>query len=233
MSKPSKSICYLCGEAIESNLKNDPMELSMDHIPPKQFFPKQVRATQNLNLNLAPSHKTCNEDYKMDEEYFYHSLYPIIAINNPRMGSLCSQDIQRRSQKPQTCNIIQKILSTAVTKTEGGIHLPNGLSRFTLDGGRIERVAAKIARGILFSSTERYYEKQQITRIDFYTEPSEIIEPYKRALQLNPLAGVYPDVFAHSHINLQGNGFRLLLMLFWKAFMFCVIVEDATGENQM
>jgi len=224
MAKTSKYICYLCGKAIESNLKNDPMEMSMDHIPPKQFYPKPVRAMQNLNLNLAPSHKRCNENYKQDEEYFYHSLYPVIAINNPPMGSLCSQDIQRRAQKPQTLNIIQKILSTAVTTTEGGIHLPDGLSRFTLDGGRIERVAAKVARGILFLSTERYFEEDQITGIDFYAKPSEIIEPYRLALQSNPLAGVYPDVFAHSHINF--NGFRLLLMLFWKAFMFCITVKN-------
>ncbi len=230
MAKTStKCICYLCGKAIESNLKNNAMELSMDHVPPKQFYPKRVRASRNLNLNLAPSHKACNEDYKQDEEYFYHSLYPIITINNPRMGSLCSKDIQRRAQKPQTRNIIQKILSTAVTTTERGIHLPDGLSRFTLDGGRIERVAAKIARGILFLSTERYFEEQQIIRMDFYAKPSEIIEPYKFALQLNHLAGVCPDVFAHSHINFQGKGFRLLLMLFWKSFIFCATVKDTVA----
>ena len=232
MSRISKSICYLCGEAIESNLKNDPMELSMDHIPPKQFYPKQIRKIQNLNLDKAPSHKMCNENYKEDEEYFYHSLYPIITINNPRMGSLCSQDIQRRAQKPQTRNIIQKILSTAVTKTEGGIHLPNGLSRFTLDGGRIERVAAKIARGILFSSTGRYFREQQIIHMVCYDDPFQFVKLFKPILQFAPFAGGYPAVFAHSHID-QGKGFRLLLMMFWKAFMFCVIVEDATGENQM
>lgn len=226
--KTSKYICYLCSKVIDpTKPKDDPMRLAWDHVPPRQFYPKQIRGTQNLNLNLAPSHKMCNENYKKDEEYFYHSLYPIVAKNNPRMGILCSQDIQRRAQKPQTHSIIQRILSTAVTTTEGGIHLPSGMARFTLEGGRLERVAAKIARGILFLSTERYFEEQQIVHMDFYNDPSEIIEPYKRALQLNPLAGVYPDVFAHSHINFEGKGFRLLLMLFWKAFIFCVIVKDA------
>lgn len=224
MPRNTKYICYLCGQVIEPKSTDNPTGLSMDHVPPKQFYPKRVRATQSLNLNRAPSHKRCNEDYKQDEEYFYHSLYPIIAINNPRMGGLCSQDIQRRAQKPQTRNIIQKILSTAVTTTEGGIHLPDGLSRFTLDGGRIERVAAKIARGILFLSTERYFEEQQIICMSFYDKPSEIPDPILPALRLHPFDGIYPDVFEFS--LLSSGGLHLLLMLFWKAFMFSVTVKD-------
>lgn len=231
MAKTSKCICYLCGDAIESNIKNDAMERSMDHVPPKQFYPKQVRVTQNLNLDLAPSHKTCNEDYKLDEEYFYHALYPMVDKNNPRMGRLCCQDIQRRSRKPQTRNIIQTILSTAVTTTEGGIHLPSSLSRFTLDRSRLERVAKKITRGILFSSTERYFEEQQIIHMALYDNLSEFINSFEPVLQLGPLAGVYPDVFAHSHINLEGKGLRLLLMLFWGSFAFCVIVEDPVAKS--
>jgi hypothetical protein len=232
MTKTSKSICYLCGKAIDpTKPKSDPMGLSWDHVPPKQFYPKQIRETQNLNLDSASSHKICNESYKNDEEYFYHSLYPIVAMNSPQMGILCSQDIQRRAQKPQTHAIIQKIISTAVTITEGGIHLPNGLARFTLDDQRLKRVARKISRGILFSATERYFEEQQIIHTDFYDDISAFLKSYKFALQLEPLAGVYPDVFAHSHINFQGRDLRLLLMLFWKAFIFCIIVKDKESER--
>jgi len=234
MSNASKSICYLCGKAIESKPKDDPMGLSMDHIPPKQFYLKQIRKIQNLNLDKAPSHKMCNESYKEDEEYFYHALYPIIVKNNPQMGNLCSQDIQRRTHKPQTHNIIRQIQSTATTITEGGIYLPNGLARFSLNKKRLERVIRKIARGILFSSTDRYFKEQQIIGMDFYDDPYEFVKSsFEPALQLERLAGVYPDVFAHSHINFQGKCFRLLLMLFWKAFLFCVTVEDATSQNQI
>ena len=55
---------------IKAKSENDPMGLSMDHVPPRQFYMKQIRATQNLNLDVAPSHKNCNEAYKEDEEYF-------------------------------------------------------------------------------------------------------------------------------------------------------------------
>jgi hypothetical protein len=72
--KLSTYICYLCGKVIENKPKDDPMGLSWDHVPPKQFYPKQIRETQNLNLDLVPSHKMCNENYKKDEEYFLPCL---------------------------------------------------------------------------------------------------------------------------------------------------------------
>ena len=196
----------------------------MDHVPPRQFYQKQIRQTQNLNLNVAPSHKRCNEAYKEDEEYFYLSMFSIVAKNNPKMEDSYFQDIMRRSQQPQMPAKLRKILSTAVTVTEGGIHLPNGMRRLTLERDRIEKVVVKIARGILFVSTERYFEEQQIIRTGFYDKPSEIIDLYLPALRLHPLAGIYPDVFAHSHFS--SKGYRLMLMLFWKAFMFSITVKD-------
>ena len=224
MPTNTQYICYLCGQVIETKSTDDPMELSMDHVPPRQFYHKQIRATQNLNLNVAPSHKRCNEAYKEDEEYFYLSMFPIVAKNNPMMEDLYFQDIIRRSQQPQMPSKLRKILSTAVTVTEGGIHLPNGRRRLTIDRERIKRVVSKIARGILFLSTERYFQEKQIICVNFYDNSSEIIDLYLPALKLHPLAGIYPDVFAHSHFS--SKGFRLLLMLFWKAFMFSVTVKD-------
>ena len=40
----------------------------MDHVPPKQFFPKSVR-TESIRKNLwkVPAHKQCNGEYKLDE----------------------------------------------------------------------------------------------------------------------------------------------------------------------
>lgn len=224
MAKNSKRICYLCGQVIEAKSKDDPMVLSMDHVPPRQFYMKQIRATQNLNLDTAASHKSCNEAYKEDEEYFYVSMYPIVYKNYPAMEKLYFQDMIRRSQQPQTPAKLRKILSTAVTITEGGIHLPDGMRQLTLDRDRIERIVVKIARGILFLFTERYFKEQQIICKSFYDNQSEIPDPILHALQLYPFDGIYSDVFAFS--LLSSGGLHLLLMQFWKAFMFSVTVKD-------
>ncbi len=208
------------------------MELSKDHVPPRQFYLKQIRETQNPNLYVAPSHKKCNEEYKEDEEYFYLSLYPVVAKNNPLLEDLYFQDIQRRSQQPQTPAKLREILSTAVTITEAGIYLPNGIRQISIDRKRIVRIITKIARGILFLSTKKYFEEHEIINIVFCDDSSKIIEPYKEVLRIQPFAGVCPDVFAHSHINHQSKSTRILLMLFWKAFMVVVIVKDGKSEEK-
>lgn len=224
MSKKSKSVCYLCGGTIEAKLKNDPMELSMDHIPPKQFYPKQIRETQNLNLQLAPSHKKCNEDFKLDEEYFYHSLYPVVDKNNHLMGTMYLDDIKRRAQKPQTPAMIRNILSTAFTTTEGGIHLPSGVVGLSLDERRLQRVATKIALGVLFLLTEQCFEYQQIIDMRLCLDESEVIELYKISWQLAPVSGVYPKVFSYKYFPL--DGFHHLSMFFWGALMFCITARE-------
>jgi hypothetical protein len=220
-------VCYLCGNTIESKLNNDPMGLSMDHVPPKQFYLKQIRERENLNLQLAPSHKKCNEDYKLDGEYFYHSLYPIVADNNPKMGNIFLQDMKRRSQKPQTPAMVREILSMKFTTTEGGIHLPKGKVGIYRDELRLQRVAAKIVRGILFLSTGRYFEYKQIIDMRFCINESELIELYRIAWQTSPISGVYPNVFSYKHFFL--DGFHYLSMVFWGAFMVCATIEETTG----
>ena len=49
-SRESGTICYLCGDPIERNPKDDSMKLSLDHVPPRQFYPKGIRENENLNL---------------------------------------------------------------------------------------------------------------------------------------------------------------------------------------
>jgi hypothetical protein len=203
------------------------MKLSMDHVPPRQFFPKQLRKAENLNLQLAPSHKKCNEDYREDEEYFYHSMYPIVAKNNPWMGSVFLQDLARRSDKPQTPAMLRKIFSAASLMTQGGIHLPSGMVEIALDEYRLQRVAAKIARGVLFLSIKQYFEDQQIVDMRFCLDESEVIDMYKISWELSSPSAVYTEVFSYKYFPDEGHHF--LSMLFWKAFMFCVTVHDDEG----
>ena len=123
--------------------------------------------------------------------------------------------------------MIRKILSTAFTITEGGIHLPSGVVGLSLDERRIQRVAAKIARGVLFLSTGQCFEYQQIIDMRFCLDESEVIELYKISWQLAPASGVYPNVFSYKYFPL--DEFHHLSMLFWGALMFCVTVKNTIG----
>src|SRR5437868_1350592 len=76
--------------------------LSMEHAPPKQFFPKAMREKLPGELWKVPSHVKCNQSYKLDEEYFYHYFYPLVGAQNEQMGKVLLEDIRRRAKKPQS-----------------------------------------------------------------------------------------------------------------------------------
>jgi hypothetical protein len=66
--------CYLCGEHLAA-------PINVDHVPPKLFFPE---LRKGLNLLTIPTHVACNEAWRMDEEYFVHTLLPFARGNAER-----------------------------------------------------------------------------------------------------------------------------------------------------
>src|SRR5262245_34302437 len=132
-------VCCLCGKSATTD---DP--ITQEHVPPKQFYPKSLR--DGLNLWIVPTHKSCNNEHKADEEYFYHALYPLVANANSEMANVILDDLKRRAKKPQTPTMLRSILKTARTTTEVGIILPPGVIHLKVDKYRLQQVAIKIGR---------------------------------------------------------------------------------------
>ena len=66
-------ICYLCGLDLLFNS-------SKDHVPPLQFFAKEIRKKHNLDkLVTLPAHRKCNTQYSSDEQYFVNTIIPLAA----------------------------------------------------------------------------------------------------------------------------------------------------------
>src|SRR5207249_6670860 len=104
MSMSNKTqVCCLCGKPATAD---DP--ITREHVPPKQFFPKSLRS--GLNLWIVPTHKSCNNRHKADEEYFVHALYPLVARINSRAGRVMFVDLKRRAKRPQTPRLLRSIL---------------------------------------------------------------------------------------------------------------------------
>ena len=62
--------CYLCGKPLEE-------PTSPDHVPPKLFFPEDLRKKYKLTeLLTIRVHHACNQKWRLDEEYFIHTLLP-------------------------------------------------------------------------------------------------------------------------------------------------------------
>ena len=214
--------------------KDSPDALSTDHVPPKQFYPKSIRIEENLNLWVTPTHKRCNGDYKKDEEYFYHSLYPLVANANQHMAQTVLKDIGRRAEKPQSQTLIRGLLKTARTETEGGIQLPPGTVQMSANEYRIQRIAIKIAQGVFYLKHDHYLPHGNCKDIRICESEQDAPEMYSLSWGLAEMVTVCPRVFSYKTVSLDGMQFYSLL--FWEAFMFCMVFDrpmssDASDEG--
>lgn len=224
MPQQSYSICYLCGKPIDTHAKDEQMGPTRDHVPPKLLFPKQIRQEENLNLQFAPAHKKCNNDHKDDEDYFYNSLYPLVANSNPAMAQAIFRDFLRRCQKPQSRAMLRGIFAKASEISKGGIILPAPKIEVNVDLYRVQRTAGKIARGVLFLATERYIPETSIVDMRICEEESEVPKMYQLSWKITSPQGSYPKVFTYKYVPF--NGYHILSLLFWQAFMFCITIQD-------
>lgn len=220
-------ICYLCGDAVERSSRDSDMGLSRDHIPPKQFFPQPLRKQVNPNLDVVPSHKKCNNAYKNDEDYFYTSLYPLVANGNSHMAKVIVSDFVRRSQKQQTPAMLRKIFAGASGVSAGGIVLPRGKIEILVDEARIQRIAGKIARGVLFMARGVSTSESDIADMRLCEQETEVPEMYQLSWRATQLEGRYPEVFSYRYFLFEGH--YIISLLFWEAFMFCVTIRNNGG----
>lgn len=213
----NQNICYLCGNQIDG-------KSSDDHVPPKQFFPKEIRQRENLNLKLLPCHKECNNDFKNDEEYFYASLYPLVEKYNLKMGQINFNDISRRCKKPQLPKLIRGILKNASDKTKGGIFLPSRVIEISLDLYRLERIAIKIARGILFIETNKFLPLSNTIDIRMCEKESDVPEQYQLSWQGSQIKWECPEIFSYRYFLF--DDLNLFTLFFWGAFTFCITIRN-------
>lgn len=234
--------CSLCGQPIAPNPDNDGDSLSMDHVPPKQFYPREIRASANPNLWLVPTHGRCNADYREDEEYFYHAVYPLVQNANRAMGQVVHRDLKRRTSKPQTPAMARSLLKEFGTVTEGGILLPPGIVQFKLDVYRVQRVAIKIAQGLFYLDDGQHVPRENCKDIRLCESANQVPELYKLLGGAAEAKSVVPSVF--SYWRSEFDDLHLFSMLFWEAFMFCAAfkspsatsskcVADATRANEI
>jgi hypothetical protein len=224
------SMCYLCGGAIDRNASSPEDALSMDHVPPKQFHPKSLRSDRSPNLWLAPTHKRCNEDYRKDEEYFYHAMYSIVGNNNQEMGQQILADFARRTHRPQTPAMVRNILKTSRTVTEGGIHLPPGVVQLSVDQYRSERVVIKIAQGLLYLDCGVHLPREHCKDIRLCIHESDVPEFYSLSWQGAGAKMVCPDVFSFRRFEFEN--LHLLSMLFWESLMLCCAFDDPNLSSE-
>lgn len=216
----NNSICCLCGNPIvKGDLSNS---ASKDHVPPKQFYPEELRKTKNLNLWTVPTHKCCNGSYREDEEYFYLSMLSIVNDNAP-IGQMIFSDLKRRKHKPQIQAVMRKILKTSTTVTEEGILLPPGCCMLNIDKIRIQRIVIKICQGLFFRDKKLYMPCKNCIDINLYSKLSDVPEFYELSWHGAESKAACNDVFSYRGFHFEN--LYVLSLLFWESVMFCCTFE--------
>jgi hypothetical protein len=239
----ARTICCLCG-----GLGADDDKITREHVPPKQFFPKELRA--GLNLWVVPTHRSCNSKHQADEEYFYHALYPLVAkLNRPTAG-LIWDDLKRRATKPQTPKLLRMICNTARKTTEGGVELPPSVIQLSVDEYRLQQVAIKIGRCLFYRDHKRVMRIESCKDIRLCENEEDVPDLYSLSWDLsrvnvNDMAPswfgehiVVPEmeagqalaacrkVFDYRPAYLEEERLHLYTLRFWEAFAFCMAFEE-------
>jgi len=242
-------VCCLCGKPAT---KEDRM--TREHAPPKQFYPKSLR--RGLNLWVVPTHRSCNNKHKADEEYFYHALYPFVANVNARMASVILDDLRRQAAEPQTRTLLRRILQSPQTSTGGGIVLPPGMVRLDVDAHRLEQVAVKIGRCLFYRDHRRVMPYENCKDIRLCEREEGVPELYRLSWELSKvnvssLAPSRPGgivvvedaeegkaqavdrrVFDYRAAYIEERRLHLYTLAFWEAFVFCMAFQEPDAEGR-
>ncbi len=210
-------ICYLCGKKLGD-------DVTRDHVPPKQFYAKNIRKKHKpTSLLTLPVHTDCNISYEKDELYFTHSIG--CAAQDSYSGQALWRDLSSKYKKPRGKRIA-KMIFQEFDRTPSGIILPFGKVAKNFDGERVWRVVWKITRGLFFWETGRFLPEYTANGFKI-TSPNE--EPPKEfAYVVNAQSrGQYPGVFDYKYIVVsEFNNFNFWAMLFWDRIIMLISFHD-------
>ena len=218
MRKPSESkpVCYLCGQTIEG-------DVSADHMPPRQFYSKEIRKLHGPNLRTLPTHLECNHSYQLDEEYFIHSLAPL-ALESYAGKSIFRELLSQYERNRNT--VLSKKVLNEFEERPSGLYLPSNKVVKRIDPDRIWRGAWKIIRGLF------YYEHNRIlpenTRHLFkVVSPGEKPPEEFSFIPDVPIRGQYPGVFDYKYrIFPDMKNSHLWALLLWDCIIILSFFDD-------
>lgn len=220
----SMTICYLCGEPIAVE------DMSRDHLPPAQFFPKAVRRSQNLDgLITIPAHKRCNTAYRSDEEYFLWSVGPLTG-EGP-IGDALVTDLARRYRKQSFQGLAIKTFEE-YEMSPGGPRPPEGMTVKRADASRLKRVAWKMVRGLFWLKEGAILPERtphQVRMVGPYGPVDEHSARLWDLLKTQPREGTYDQVFDDRYHRHPGSPrIHLWGMLFWARVTVFLYHHDPT-----
>jgi hypothetical protein len=179
-------VCYLCGESLPEN------DRSKDHVPPKQFYAKEIRLGIPLNLLTLETHAACNRSFQRDEDFVVNTLLPFVLTSTS--GAALGQDVAAMVRKGKQRKLIQKIIEEFEERPSGLILPPERIVK-RIEYKRIHRVAWKIIRGLFFHHHEKMLPEDTPHKLIEMIMPGDGPGKYLPFIVDQSSQGAYPGVF--------------------------------------
>jgi hypothetical protein len=212
--------CYLCGEALSK-------PINRDHVPPRRFFAPEIRKKFSVtSLITLPTHEACNERWRLDEEYFVHTLLPF--ARGSISGDALFRDGMARVRRGENVKLANQVLKE-FDHVVGGIILPANRVAKRFDPIRVHDVIYKIVRGLHYHHHGEMlppFWGCSFTITPPGEPPPEVFEAITDAGLLSS-RGPYQGVFAYSfHKFPDVHDLHLWLMLLWDKILITVTFHD-------
>ncbi len=180
-SKGPELICIYCSA---TNLIP-----TRDHVPPKCLFPKP----RPLNLVTVPACPTCNQSFKLDDEYFRLMVAGEAAYRDPVATRLWAERVM-----PNTgLGLRRAVLSQArlcEVRTPGGLYVGRA-AQIGFNSLRIRRVVERIAVGLMW-----HHYRQRLTpgvTVEAHYRPD--LAPLTEILTSSNLVNIGDTVFKYRY----------------------------------
>jgi hypothetical protein len=210
--------CYMC----------DKEKVSVEHAPPKSFFPSDMRN----NLITVDSCQEHNEDTSLDDEYV-RNLITMLTYGNDTAYELFSEKTIKSFKRSPA-------LLQSTTERQHPVNF-NGTPTVALeiDRDRVDLVMRKIAYALFYHKYNKRWLRKLITATTHLKTPEfkndefgEVIEKAQRDHAL-VYEGNNTDVFKFIFIDLDDNIYnKYLRMKFYDGFEIFMIFDEDSGYSE-
>jgi hypothetical protein len=210
--------CYLCGKPLAE-------PVTPDHVPPKLFFPAALRKKYGMTeLLTIPVHHACNQMWRVDEEYFVHTLLPLAT--GSEAGKAAHVQTFKKYQAGRNVPLVNMVMNEFKHILKG-VHLPPNRVAKLIDANRFHDVLYKIVRGLHYHHTGEILPP--IWSIAYsVTPPYEDPPDYFKAFAQGRVAmGKYQAVFAYAfHKFAEVNDLHFWAFLLWDGIIVTAAFHD-------
>lgn len=210
-------------------------ELTNDHVPPKNLFPKP----RPSNLITVPACTLCHSSTSKDDEYFRLKLCMSENVGDHPDADINRETILRSLNREQATGLKQSFFADirkVQRKTNSGLYLRDTLA-FNVDLERIFRVVIRTTRGLYYYEVGKRlnpnYDVDVHSDDTLINEPADVLENLEKNI-IVPLFQKSPkvlgnDIFMYRyHITDEDPNFTVWALTFYGRVSFLVF----TGPHE-